>query len=211
MTPSEQLAAWADRLRDISAMGLRFIRSTYDKHNYQAIQSIAMEMLGLATDTPMETLEPLRAPIFSRPTPFAVGDAAVIDPADSHILLIRRADSGQWAMPGGALEVGEAPAQGVVREVLEETGIRCEPVRLAGVFDSRLCGTASRHHLYHFVFICRPLNRGAAEFALTPNEVLETAWFGTDALPTDFYPGHAIRIAETFRVWRGEIRAYFDR
>jgi ADP-ribose pyrophosphatase YjhB (NUDIX family) len=192
-------------------MGLHFVRNIYDEHNYRAIQDIAMAMLALATETPMETMESLRAPIFARPTPLATGDAAVIDPDDDRMLLIRRADSGQWAMPGGALEVGETPAQGVVREVLEETGIRCEAVRLAGVFDSRLCGTTSRHHLYHFVFVCHPLNRGIAESALTPNEVLETAWFAADELPTEFYPGHAIRIAEAFRLWRGETRAYFDR
>jgi len=210
VTPAEQITAWADHLRNISAMGLHFARSIYDEHNYRAVQDIAMAMLALATNSPMEAMEPLRAPIFSHPTPFAAGDAAVIDPDDNHILLIRRADSGEWAMPGGALDVGETPAQGVAREVLEETGILCEPTRLAGVFDSRLCGTVSRHHLYHFVFICRPLNRGAAVTALTPGEVLETAWYGADALPTDLYPGHAIRIAEAFRVWHGQADTFFD-
>ncbi len=211
MTPAEQIAAWADRLRDISAMGGHFARSIYDEHHYRAVQDIAMAMLAMATGEPPEAIEPLRAPVFSRPTPFVGSDAALIDPADDHILLIRRADSGQWAMPGGALEVGETPAQGTVREALEETGIRCEPVRLAGVFDSRLCGTTSRHHLYHFVFICHPLNREAPAQALTPNEVLETAWFTAEHLPTDLYPGHATRIAEAFRVWRGERDVYFDR
>jgi ADP-ribose pyrophosphatase YjhB (NUDIX family) len=83
-----------------------------------------------------------------------VGDGAVIDP-DGRLLMDRRADNGMWAMPGGALEVGETPAEGVVWEVLEETGVHCRPVAMVGVFDSRLCGTESRHHLYHFVFLCR--------------------------------------------------------
>ena len=64
-----------------------------------------MAMLALATGETLAEMEPLRAPVFSRPTPFTVGDAAVIDD-DGRILLIRRADNGRWAMPGGALEVG---------------------------------------------------------------------------------------------------------
>ena len=39
------------------------------------------------------------------------------------MLLHRRSDTGKWALIGGALDPGEHPADGVVREVLEETGI----------------------------------------------------------------------------------------
>jgi ADP-ribose pyrophosphatase YjhB (NUDIX family) len=167
-----------------------------------------MEMLALATAGTLEEMEPLRAPIFSRPTPLAVGDAAVID-EQGRILLIRRADNGLWAMPGGALEVGETPAGGVLREALEETGVRCRVKSLVGVFDSRLCGTRTRHHLYQFVFLCEPLDQGSG----SPSheiEVLEVGWFAEADLPQDLDPGHRSRIPEAFRVWRGDSRAYFD-
>jgi hypothetical protein len=139
MKPAQRIALWADRLRDISAMGLHFTRNPYDSENYQHLQDIALEMLALAAGEPLENLEPLRATVYARPTPLAVGDSAVIDP-DGRLLMVRRADNGMWAMPGGALEVGETPAEGVVREVLEETGVHCRPVAMVGVFDSRLCG-----------------------------------------------------------------------
>jgi len=93
-------------------------------------------MLALATGETWEQIEPLRATIFSKPTPVTGGDAAIIDD-EGRILLIQRADNGLWAMPGGALEVGETPAEGVVREALEETGVHCQPIALVGVFDSR--------------------------------------------------------------------------
>jgi hypothetical protein len=150
MTPAEHLALWADKLRDISAGGLRFAENVYEKHNYRAIQTIAMHMLALATHESFEQMEPLRAPVFSRPTPLSVGDGAVIN-RDGQLLLIQRADNGMWAMPGGMLEVGETPSEGVVREVLEETGMHSRAVALVGVFDSRLQGGQSRHHLYQFV------------------------------------------------------------
>jgi len=207
--PAEQIALWADKLRDVSAMGLHFADNPHDREAYQTVQNIAMEMLALATDGSLEQLEPLRAPIFSRPTPLAVGDAAVIDDA-GRILLVQRADNGKWAMPGGALEVGETPAEGVVREALEETGVRCRAVALIGVFDSRLCGTTGRHHMYQLTFLCEPLNSAEVCRPSHAHEVLDIHWFAEDELPDDIDPGHISRIPEAFRVWRNEGRAFFD-
>jgi ADP-ribose pyrophosphatase YjhB (NUDIX family) len=210
MTLAEKLILWAEKLRDVSALGLRFAKDIYDREHFKVVQDIAMEMHALATDTPLVEMEPLRAPIFSRPMPFPVGDAAVIDD-EGHILLIRRADNGLWAMPGGALEVGETPAEGVVREAFEESGVRATPVALVGVFDSRLCGTVSRHHVYHFVFLCRPVDGHAAETPPYVHETLGASWFAEDALPANLDPGHVTRIPHAYRVWRGEDGVFFDR
>ena len=207
---AHRLALWADKLRDISALGLMFADNRYDRGHYQAVQEIAMAMLALATDTALEALEPLRAPIFDRPTPLSTGDAAVIDDR-GRILLIRRADNGLWAMPGGALEVGETPAEGTAREALEETGVRCEPVALVGAFDSRLRGSLTSHHLYQFVFLCRPLPGAPQETPSHENEVLDVRWFPEHELPPDMDPGHVPCIPHVYRVWRGDGRAFFDR
>ena len=211
MTLSQTLALWADRLRDISSVGLMFADNIYHRQRYEALQDIALEMLALATGELPEQLEPLRATIMRQPSAISTADAAIIDKT-GRILLIRRADNGRWAMPGGLLEVGETAAEGAVREAFEESGVRCEPVALAGVHDSRLCGTVSAHHLYHFLFLCRPLDGGLP--AAPPshaNETLGMAWFAETNLPSDVHAGHARRIPEAFRVWRGDPRAYFDR
>ena len=42
---------------------------------------------------------------------------------------------GNWSLPGGVLEVGESLAEGVVREVEEETGLRVEVVELVELLD----------------------------------------------------------------------------
>jgi ADP-ribose pyrophosphatase YjhB (NUDIX family) len=209
MTPAQQIALWADKIRDLSAMGLIFSKSIYDRTNYENLNTMAMEMTALATGESLEQFAPLRSTVYARPTPFAVGDAAVIDD-DGRILLIRRADNRLWAMPGGALEVGETPAEGVVREAHEEAGVRSRAVALVGVFDSRLCGTTARFHLYQFVFLCRPLDT-KLEKPSHELEVLESAWFAETELPPDLDPGHVSRIPEAFRLWRGDCRAFFDR
>jgi 8-oxo-dGTP pyrophosphatase MutT (NUDIX family) len=209
MTPAQRIALWADRLRDMAALGAHYANNVYDAERYGSLQSLAIEMLAFAVDEPAESLEPLRAPVFARPTPFSCGDAAIIDDV-GRILLVQRADNRCWAMPGGACEVGETPAEGALREAYEETGVACEALALVGVFDSRLCGSASRHHLYQFVFLCRPLPQ-PPQPARHAHEVLDARWFAADALPENLDPGHVTRIPVAYAVWRGERGAYFDR
>lgn len=210
MTPAQRIALWADKLRDMAAAGLHYADNMYDAERYEALRTLAIEMLAFAVGEAPAEIEPLRATALTHITPFSCGDAAIIDD-EGRILLIRRADNRRWAMPGGALEVGETPAEGAAREALEETGVRCEPVALVGVFDSRLCGSASRHHLYMFVFLCRPIPGAPRVEPTHGHEVLEARWFAEDALPDDIDQGHVTRIPVAFRVWRGEQAAHFDR
>jgi 8-oxo-dGTP pyrophosphatase MutT (NUDIX family) len=60
---------------------------------------------------------------------------AIFDSA-SRLLLAKHPD-GLWTMPGGALDPGESPAQGVVREVSEETGLEVLPRKILGVFGGQ--------------------------------------------------------------------------
>jgi ADP-ribose pyrophosphatase YjhB (NUDIX family) len=50
------------------------------------------------------------------------------------ILLIRRSDNSNWALPGGAVDFGESLTQAAVRETREETGIACEITGLTGIY-----------------------------------------------------------------------------
>jgi ADP-ribose pyrophosphatase YjhB (NUDIX family) len=51
------------------------------------------------------------------------------------ILMIRRTDNDNWAVPGGAIDLGESVAQAAVRETLEESGIECEITGLVGIYS----------------------------------------------------------------------------
>jgi 8-oxo-dGTP pyrophosphatase MutT (NUDIX family) len=60
--------------------------------------------------------------------------AAIVRNESGQILFILRADNGNWDLPAGSIDPGESPAQAVVREVREETGLHVEPIAVAGVF-----------------------------------------------------------------------------
>lgn len=50
------------------------------------------------------------------------------------ILMIRRSDNDNWAVPGGAIDLGESMTEAAVRETREETGIECEITGLVGIY-----------------------------------------------------------------------------
>jgi len=90
-----------------------------------------------------------------RPIP---GVAGVVIDGNRVLLSIRgKAPSkGKWGLPGGAVEVGEAVREAVVREILEETGVTVKPVKLITVFDSihRDEDDRVRYHYILFEYLC---------------------------------------------------------
>lgn len=68
------------------------------------------------------------------PNTIVPGGAALIADAHGRVLMQRRADSGNWSMPGGVMDVGESLPTAVVREVLEETGFHVELTGIVGTY-----------------------------------------------------------------------------
>jgi ADP-ribose pyrophosphatase YjhB (NUDIX family) len=58
----------------------------------------------------------------------------IIENDDDEILMIRRSDNGNWALPGGAIDLGESLAQAAVRETKEESGIDCKVIDVVGIY-----------------------------------------------------------------------------
>jgi len=94
----------------------------------------------------------------------------------NRVLLIRRAREplkGEWSIPGGLLELGEGLAEGVRRELREETGLAVEPLEVLAVFDRIFRdGPRVRYHYVIIDYACR-LKRGR----LVPaSDVLDARW-----------------------------------
>lgn len=60
--------------------------------------------------------------------------AAIIRNDLGEILFQNKGNGEKWSLPAGAIEPGEAPAEALVREVWEETGLVVVPSKLLGVF-----------------------------------------------------------------------------
>lgn len=109
------------------------------------------------------------------------GASAVLRNDDGELLLGRRSDDGTWALVSGMVDPGEQPADALLREILEETGVHAEIERLAGV--------ASEPYTYPNGDVCRYLNvwflcrAVGGKARVNDNESLEVAWFRPDALP----------------------------
>jgi len=98
-------------------------------------------------------------------------------------LLIRRGSEplkGEWSIPGGMLELGEELAEGVRRELKEETGLEVEPLEIVAAFD-RITRQGKRVK-YHYVivdYVCR-LKRGRLKPA---SDVVDARWARREDLP----------------------------
>lgn len=74
-------------------------------------------------------------PSAPQPNSLVVGVTAFVQDNAGRVLLIERADNGQWALPGGGQEVGESTPAAAVRETLEETGVDVEITGLVGIYS----------------------------------------------------------------------------
>ncbi|WP_371495581.1 NUDIX domain-containing protein [Kitasatospora sp. NBC_00374] len=143
-------------------------------------------------------LAELRTLVGTRPL-WLPGVAAVVLDDAGRVLLGRRADDGRWALVGGILDPGEEPADGVVRECLEETGVLVEPERLTMVSVSPMIEypNGDRCQYLDLTFRCRYLS---GEARVNDDESLAVAWFAQDALPElDEYTTRRIGLALDFK------------
>jgi 8-oxo-dGTP diphosphatase len=131
-----------------------------------------------------------------------VGVAAAARTAEGHWLLVRRADTGEWALPGGTLEWGETLRECLAREVREETGVeRCEIGPLIGVFSQP--DRDPRFHAVTVVVGCQvdaPSKRPS-----NPVEILDARLFAPGELPATLAVGMRDMISAALEDQRGTL------
>jgi ADP-ribose pyrophosphatase YjhB (NUDIX family) len=174
---------WARELQAIAQTGLTFSTSPYDRERYQAVRSLAAQILAEHSDVKLDRIEALFAEQAGYATPKVDVRGAVFR-NDGALLLVREtADAGRWTLPGGWADVNETPVQCAVREVREESGFEVEVLKLAAVYDRDRHGHEPPHafHVYKLLFVCKVIG-GAARPGLETSEV---RFFTIDELPSD--------------------------
>jgi ADP-ribose pyrophosphatase YjhB (NUDIX family) len=123
------------------------------------------------------------------------------------LLMIRRTDNDNWAVPGGAIDLGESLPHAAIRETLEETGIMCEITGLVGIYsDPRhvvfYTSDGEARQEFSIVLTARPVSGEPA----TSDESREVRW-----VPRDEVAGLAMDRSMRMRVEHylaGDVRPY---
>ncbi|MFD7559542.1 MULTISPECIES: NUDIX domain-containing protein [unclassified Streptomyces] len=107
---------------------------------------------------------------------------AIVFDDRGRVLLGRRSDNGRWSVVGGICEPGEQPAETAVREVHEETAVRCVPERvvLVQMLAPITYPNGDVCQFQDITFRCRATG---GEARANDHESLEVAWFAVDELP----------------------------
>lgn len=117
---------------------------------------------------------------------FTIGIFGIIFDEQKRVLLCHRRDYDLWNLPGGTMENGESPWDGLKWEVKEETGLEIEISKLAGVYSK-----PDKNEVV-FSFICQKVG---GEIMLN-DEADKIEFFEMDKLPPNTSPKQVERIRD---------------
>lgn len=170
------LLGWSKELQALAQAGLMYSQDPFDRERYERIRSIAVDMLAMQTDMPVERIRGLISTGY--PTPKLDTRAAIFD-ADGRILLARE-NSGEWSLPGGWVDENQSIRSNTVKEVREETGLDVTAERLIAVQDcANHNGLSFPYGVIKFFVLCTRING-----RFMPNiETTGIRYFAEDRLP----------------------------
>jgi ADP-ribose pyrophosphatase YjhB (NUDIX family) len=173
-----EVSDWYRRLRTVAQYGLTYSKDPYDLERFREVLAVTEQLAEALTGKPSERVaEALRLEL-GPPSPKLDVRAAVF--RDDCVLLVRETADGSWSLPGGWIDLGDAPAGAAVREVREESGYECVPRKLVAVVDWKQHSPVPQlFHVYKLLFWCE-LVGGAPTSSV---ETSECGFFPRDALP----------------------------
>ncbi len=132
-----------------------------------------------------------------------VGCGVLIENDKGQVLLQKRSDTGEWCVPGGAMEPGETFVESATRELYEEVGIRVSDLKLFGLYSGadREIHYPNGDVVYSLsvIFITKSYS---GEISDSDSEVLEHRFFDRNEIPKDLFTPDARPILD----WAAGIR-----
>ncbi|MBG0565210.1 NUDIX domain-containing protein [Actinoplanes aureus] len=124
----------------------------------------------------------VRASVGDTDTIFFVGARTLVLDDQNRLLLIQRSDNHRWAIPAGAMELGESMQDCAVRELWEETGLRATSLT-PYAFYSAYTYTNEYRHTYQQVLMNFVVHSWEGELVRQTEESVDAGFFALDALP----------------------------
>jgi 8-oxo-dGTP pyrophosphatase MutT (NUDIX family) len=142
-----------NELQALARNGLTYATNPYDRERYQRLLTLASQYYGAVLNLPAPEVQQRLTAELGHITPKVGADAAIFD-GNGQLLLMQRADDGGWCLPCGWIEPHESPAEAVVRETREETGLEIRPVALVDVFTRLPSASHGPHTVISVVYYC---------------------------------------------------------
>jgi len=172
------LLEWARKLQALAQNGLTFSRDPFDRERYTQLQELAVQMLSTELAIPADQARAFWEGERGYATPKVDVRGGVFD--GDQVLLVRERSDGRWTLPGGWVDVNDAPSQAVAREIHEESGYHARAVKLAALLDkNRHPHPPGVYHIYKLFFVCE-LAGGSPRAGAETDAV---AFFPVRALP----------------------------
>src|SRR5262245_9376595 len=173
-----QWIAWVRRLQAIAQNGLMFSKDPCDRERYEQVRSVAAEILASYAGVNIAVIRTLLHTELGYATPKIDVRGAVFDA--NRVLLVREQSDGLWTLPGGWADVGESPAEAVVREIREESGFETQVCKLVALYDrNKHEHPPMLFHVYKAFFLCNLIGG----HAVTSHETSAVAFFSREELP----------------------------
>ena len=117
-----------------------------------------------------------------------VGCGILIVNDKGQVLLQKRSDTGDWCIPGGALEPFETYEEAAIREIQEEVGVTVKNLRLFGIYS----GEERRIHypnddVVYSLSVIFSSNEYDGIISDQDSEVLEHRFFGREEIPEELF------------------------
>jgi len=113
-----------------------------------------------------------------------VGARVVLRDEAGRVLLVRRSDNGEWALPAGAMEIGESIAEAAVRELHEETGLTATALTPFALYTGKRYIKANMFgHTYQLHTTAFRVDTWTGELVTRTDETTDARFYPPDALP----------------------------
>jgi ADP-ribose pyrophosphatase YjhB (NUDIX family) len=186
---------WARKVQAIAQNGLLFTHDVFDRERYTQLQDLASSILSAELDIPLGKAKAFWDKEDGYATPKVDVRGGIFD--GDRVLLVRERSDGGWTLPGGWVDVNDAPSEAVAREIYEESGYRARATKLAMLVDkNRHPHPPSIHHIYKLFFLCE-LTGG-------------TATLSSETDGVDFFPVSSLPQLSTGRTLTSQIARLYD-